>query len=321
VTPDNVVVVDSSRISAGPLLTGTLQPERMAQIRAELSGAMVSVATERGQRVGRGETLGRIDDATMQDNFISARSGVTTAEQAAAVARRNVERSEALLHAGAISESALEDARLQFQTAESQLADARARLVQAQTQLDKTTVRAPFAGIVSDRQINAGDIVQPGSALFTVVDPSSMRLEGAVPASELERVRVGANVEFTAAGYADRTFTGKVVRVNPTTDPATGQIPVIASIPNSGGDLVGGLYAEGLVATESRVGLIVPLSAVEIAQERAEVLRLRQGKSSVWPLRPVCAMNARSASKSQPASHAATRCSWARRGPYLQARA
>ncbi len=277
VTPDNVIVVDSARIAAGPSLSGSLRPENVAQIRAELAGAMVNVSAERGQRVSRGAVLGRIDDTAVRDNFLSARSALTTAEQAAALAARNVERSEAPHAAGAIAESALEDARLQLQVTESQRADAQARLALAQSQLEKTTVRAPFAGVVAERMVAAGDIVQPGTALFTVVDPSSMRLEAAIRASDLARARRGASVEFTVAGYAGRTFEGRITSISPTTDPASGQIPVIANLPNVSGELVGGLYAEGRIAAESRVGLVVPLAAVDLTERGAEVLRMRGG--------------------------------------------
>lgn len=278
VTPDNVLVVDSARIDSGPSLSGALQPERQAQLRAELSGAVVSVQVDRGERVARGALLGRIDDTSVRDAFLSARSSATTAEQAEAVARRNVERSEALLRAGAISESALEDARLQLEMATSQRADARARLSQAQSQLGKTELRAPFAGVVAERAVSAGDVVQPGTLLFTVVDPGSMRLEGAVPAFDLGGVRAGAPVEFTVSGYGARVFEGEITHVSPVADPATGQIPVIARIPNTGGDLVGGLYAEGQVASESRRSLVVPLSAVDVEPGGGgEVLRLKNG--------------------------------------------
>lgn len=277
ITPDNVVVVDSGTIESGPTISGALQAERRAQIRAELSGAIVAVSAEQGQRVASGALLGRIDDTVVRDNFLSARSTATTAEQAATVARRNVQRSEALLQAGAISESALEDARLQLQTAESQQADAQARLAVAQDQLGKAEIRAPFAGIVSERAINAGDIVQPGAPLFTVVDPASMRLEGSVAATQLEHVRVGAPVSFAVTGYGDRAFEGRVTRVAPTADAATGQINVIAELPNASGQLVGGLYAEGLIAAAATTGLVVPLTAVDVSPDGAEVLRLKNG--------------------------------------------
>jgi RND family efflux transporter MFP subunit len=277
VTPDNIVVADSARIESGPTISGTLQPQDVANVRAEVAGPVVQTYAERGQTVSRGALLARLDDAALRDAFLSARSAVTTAEQSAEVARRNLERQERLAAAGAVSESSLENARLAAQSAESQHADARARLALAQQQLAKTEVRSPMAGIVSERAVNGGDVVQPGSPLFTVVDPRSMRLEGAVPSSELGLVAVGAAVEFTVNGYPGRIFAGAVERISPVADPATGQVAISVSVPNAGGDLVGGLYAQGRIAAQERQGIVVPLGAVDLSGQSPTVLRVAGG--------------------------------------------
>jgi RND family efflux transporter MFP subunit len=162
--------------------------------------------------------------------------------------------------------------------AETQFANARAIYSNAQKQQEKTIVRAPFAGVISARQANAGDIVSPGTALFTIVDPSTMRLEASVPAAALSVVRVGLPVEFTVAGYDTRRFTGRVTRVNPTADAATGQVRIIASIPNAGASLVGGLFAEGRVASETRTAPVVPVGAVDERGVRPSVMRIKNGK-------------------------------------------
>ncbi len=132
-------------------------------------------------------------------------------------------------------------------------------------------------GIISERAVSAGDIVSPGSLLFTVVDPSSMRLNASVPASELGAVRTGAPVEFHVTGYAGRVFTGTLDRINPTADPATGQIPISASIPNAGGRLVGGVFAEGRIGATTTTALAVPISAVQRTGTAASVLRVSGG--------------------------------------------
>jgi RND family efflux transporter MFP subunit len=278
VTAENVVVVDSARIETGPSLSGSLQPERGATVRAEISGPVLRVGAERGQSVRAGTLIVHIDDVALRDAFLSARSAFSTAEQSATIARRNAERAQTLFQAGAIAERQLEDARLAAETSAAQLTDARARLVLAQNQLAKASVRAPFAGVISERFVNVGDVVQPGSDLFTIVDPGSMRLEASVPAGELARVRVGAPVEFVVTGYAGRVFEGRVSRVNPTVDPGTRQVTVYVSIPNSEGRLVGGLYAEGRVATESSTGLVVPLDAVDFNATPNTVLRIRASR-------------------------------------------
>ena len=276
VTPENIVVAASARIESGPTISGALQPRHEANVRAEVGGSVLETYAERGEAVVRGAPLARLDDAALRDAFLSARSATNTAEQGAIVARRDLERQQALASAGAVSESTLEGARLAVQSAESQLADARARLSMAQEQLAKTEVRSPIRGVVSERAVSAGDVVQPGSPLYTVVDPTSMRLEGAVPTNELSLVEVGARAEFTVNGYPGRLFTGRVERVSPTADPATGQVGVTVTIPNAGGDLVGGLYAEGRVAAQQREGIVVPASAIDDAQAPS-VLRVKGG--------------------------------------------
>jgi RND family efflux transporter MFP subunit len=161
---------------------------------------------------------------------------------------------------------------------ESQLADAKARLSLAQKQLDDAQLRAPFGGIVSVRQVNAGDVVSPGTAMFTLIDPTSMRLEGSVPAAQLGAIRIGAPVSFTVSGYPDRRFEGRITRINPTADATTGQVRVVVSIPNARGGLVGGLFAEGRVASEKHEGLTAPATAVDVRGLRPAVLRLKDGK-------------------------------------------
>jgi RND family efflux transporter MFP subunit len=126
--------------------------------------------------------------------------------------------------------------------------------------------------------VSSGDIVQPGSSLFTVVDPSSMRLEASVPAEQLSEIRVGVPVTFTVSGYPGREFVGRIVRVNPTADPTTRQVRIYVSIPNAGRTLVGGLFASGRVSTASRTGLVVPSSAVDLRGTSPSVMRVRGGK-------------------------------------------
>ena len=122
-------------------------------------------------------------------------------------------------------------------------------------------------------------MVTPGSAVATVVDPASMRLEGSVPAEQVASLRVGAAVQFRVNGYPDRVFTGKVDRINPTADPATRQVRVYVSIPNEGGALVGGLFAQGRVATSSRMSTTAPLSAVDDRGTAPTVMRLAKGRA------------------------------------------
>jgi RND family efflux transporter MFP subunit len=274
---ENIVLVRQTELAMGPGLSGTLGAEREATVRAEVGGRILETMVDEGSRVSTGTTLARIDDATVRDNFLSARSGVTTAQTAADIAKRELERSEKLAQAGAIAERELEMARRTDIAAQSQLADARARLTIAQKSLDDTRVKAPFDGVVSKRDVSAGDVVQPGGALFTVIDPTSMRVEGTIPAAELGSVRPGAPVTFSVNGYSEK-FAGRVTRINPMADPTTGQVRLVVSIPNARTQLVAGLYAEGRIASAKRKGLTAPTSAVDLTAVRPFVVRIKDGK-------------------------------------------
>lgn len=279
VSPENITVVQKSMITSGPAISGTLVADRTASIRAEVAGSVVAVLLDPGAPVSKGTPLVRIDDTVVRDAFLSARSGVTQASMGADIAKREQERAEKLLAAGAIAQSAVEQARRAALGAVASLDDAKARLASAQKNLDNTVVKAPYDGVVSERQVNPGDVVAPGAPLMTVVDPSTMRLEGAVPADQLGAVRVGAPVTFSVTGYPGRTFTGTISNIYPSADPGTRQVRLFARIPNAGRGLVAGLYATGRVANITHDGIVVPATAVDLRGLKPIAVRLRGGKT------------------------------------------
>lgn len=277
VGPEGIAIVDNTTLAVGPQLSGSLVAERTAQIRAEVPGAIVQVFHDPGAAVTKGTSLAKIDDRAIMDAYLSARSGFNAATNAAEVAARELDRAQKLFAAGAISEAVFENARRADLSARSFLDDAKARLSQAEKQRDAANVLAPYNGVVADRMVNPGDIVAPGTPLFSLVDPSTMRLEAAVPASELAMIRLGAKVTFTVTGYPGRTFEGRISSINPQADPQTRQVRLFVRIPNAGQRLVAGLFAEGRVASEERSALTVPAAALDLRGLTPEVVRLKNG--------------------------------------------
>jgi len=275
--PDNIAVARTDTLRSGPAISGTLTADREARIRSEMSGAVLATNVEQGERVSAGTVLGRLDDASIRDAAISARSLVAQATAAAEQAARELQRSKTLAAAGAIAERDVEVADRASLSSQAQLADAKARLSSAERMLRNTIIRAPFAGVVAERAVSPGDVVSPGAALFTVIDPSSLRVEASVPTSALADVRVGAPVLFTVNG-SDRVLEGRITRVSPMVDPQTKQVRLLASVPNSAGGLVAGLFVEGRVASQKRVGVLVPENAIDQTGIVPNVMRLKGGK-------------------------------------------
>jgi RND family efflux transporter MFP subunit len=264
---------------SGPDISGTLEPEREAVLRAQVSGSVLQTNADQGQGVSAGAVLARIDASGISDAYTSARAQVVAARNNYDIARNDQARNQKLLAAGAIAERDIEQSRRAAISAQAALEDANARLATAQKAYRSTTVTAPFNGIVSERPVSSGDVVQPGTALFTVVDPSSMRLEASVPAEQLASIRIGVPVNFTVSGYPGREFAGRITRINPTADPTTRQVRIYVSIPNAGRTLVGGLFASGRISTASRTGLVVPTSAVDLRGTSPSVVRIKGGKA------------------------------------------
>lgn len=274
---ENLFVAETRTVETGPAVSGTLVADREATVRAEVGGTVIQVAVEAGQPVGRGTLLGRISDDAIRDQVQSARSAARTASEALAVARRNAERSERLAAAGALAERDLEQARWSATNAEAALAEANARIAAAEKQWSYTQLRSPIGGVVSERHVRAGDVVSAGNPLFTVVDPTSLKLEAQVPVATIEALRVGTRVPFTVDGLGDRVFEGRIARINPAVDPMTRQVRITVTLPNHSGRLVAGLFAQGRAATESRTGVAVPLSAIDRSGLRPVVTRIRNG--------------------------------------------
>jgi membrane fusion protein (multidrug efflux system) len=275
---ENVVSVTKGTVIVGPIISGELRPQREATVRAELGGQMLQVTVEEGQSVRRGQLLGRIETRTLESAKTSAQSMVRSAENALAVATREAERADKLVKAGALAARDVDVARNAVSSAEAQLADARNRLAAAERELADAIISAPIAGIISRRSVNTGDVVGIGTELFTIIDPSSMRLEAAVPSDDLRQLRRGSMVNFQVRGY-DQALEGEIERIAPEADATTRQVPIFVAVPNSGGRLVSGLFAEGRVISDSAEGLIVPANAVNRTGAAPWVLRVKDGRT------------------------------------------
>lgn len=276
--PENIAVASNGTLTTGPALSGTLLPDREALIRSQITGSVTQTYVEQGSSVAAGAVLARIDASGISDAYNSARSGVTSARNSADLAAHDLARNQRLLAAGAIAERDIEQSRRASIAASAALEEAKARLASAERQLRNTVITAPFSGIVSERPVSAGDVVQAGTAVVTVVDPSSMRLEASVPTEQLASIRPGIPVSFTVSGYPGRQFVGHVTRINPTVDPATRQVRIYVSIPNTGRALVGGLFATGRLGSDVRTGLVIPTSALDARGATASVMRIRGGR-------------------------------------------
>lgn len=280
----SIAVVRSTQVTNGPRLSGTLQPQQSATILAEVGGTVSGVHVAEGQNVVRGTPLATIADETAADAARNARTAVQSGETAVMVARRDLDRSSSLAAAGAVPRRDIDVARSQVATAQAQLAQARTQLDQAQERVGNQRVVASMTGVVSEKRVSSGDVVTPGAPLFTIVDLSTLQLEASVTTDALGALQPGAAVDVEVRGYTGQRFRGTITRISPTVDAATGQVRVFILINNEGRRLVGGLFAEGTVTTVSRMGLVIPLAALDETGGQPAVTRVRNGVAEHVPV-------------------------------------
>lgn len=257
IAPEDITTIQTNAFASGPSITGSLQPERKADLRAEVSSLVLQVLKENGEKVSKGDLLVRLDDTSIRDSLHSAQESERAASHSLDQAQRQFERLKTLRASGMVSMQSLEDAEIKRNNAQSELAAAKTRTVQARQQLQRTEVRAPFNGIISERKVSNGDTAQVGKELIKVIDPSSMRFEGVVSADAVSQVKIGQSVNFNVNGYPGQSFNGNVKRINPQANPVTRQVEVLVSFSNTQ-PKVSGLYAEGQIEAGSLTTLMIP---------------------------------------------------------------
>jgi membrane fusion protein, multidrug efflux system len=278
-SPEDLLKVENNALGSGPSITGSVEPERRADLRAEVPAVVIAVLKENGDPVKRGDLLVRLDQTSIRDSLNSAQASERAAAQAFEQAERQYQRMTKLRETGVVSMQQLEDVEIQRNSAQSEREAARSRAVTARQQLERTEVRAPFDGIVSDRKVSAGDTTQIGKELLKVIDPTSLRFEGRVSADAIGAVKTGQHVGFRIHGFDQRDFDGRVMRVNPSANSTTRQVEVLVAFmdPKQQPD-VAGLYAEGRIDTETNPAITLPAASIVREGDNAFTWRLKDGK-------------------------------------------
>jgi membrane fusion protein (multidrug efflux system) len=275
ISPEDLRTVGRSDFGGGPVVNGTLQPGRRADLRAEIGALVQQVLKDNGEAVRTGELIVRLDDSAIRDSLASAEESQRAATQAFDQTERVLARQKTLQAQGMTSTQALEDAELRRNNAQSELVAARARVASARQQLRRTEVRAPFDGVVSERKVSAGDTAQVGKELFKVIDPASLRFEGLVSADRLHELQVGQAVSFKVAGAGPQAFAGRLRRIDAAANATTRQVEVIIAFADPAkAPRVAGLFAEGRIETGIAQRLVLPEASIVRSGEQAYAWRV-----------------------------------------------
>ncbi|MCP4660316.1 MAG: efflux RND transporter periplasmic adaptor subunit [bacterium] len=269
---ERVVVVRTLTTAAGEVsdvagLPADLLPLRRAALAAEVAGTVEAVHVDEGAEVAKGQVLIEIDTRTLEQQ-------VAEAEAVERQRQAYFDRAEKLLERRSITEQ-------QYLDAVTARAVAVAQLESARLLLEKSGLKAPWAGTVAIRRVEVGDYVIPGQSAVELVDVRRLKVRAPAPSSDVPFLRPGLPAEVRVDAYPGEVFDGEVVRLAAELDSAARTLDVEVEIPNHDRRLRPGMYArlELLRRTLSDV-VVVPLDAV-IQLEDARVLYVVEDERAV----------------------------------------
>ncbi len=248
--PVETALITRGSISAFLSFNSTVETEAMVDIYPQTTGQVEALLVEEGRIVKEGEPLLKIEDSEL-------RLEVEESTANFAHLQRNFGRSEDLYTRNLINKQDYENQRYQLETA-------RIRLERAQLRLAYTTVRAPFAGVISTREAQVGARVASGTKLFSMVKLDELVTRVYVPGRYLSAVAADQSAVITSEFMPNKTFQGWVKRISPVVDPKSGTFKVTVGLRNENpGDLPPGLFVGVRVITDTRNdSVLVPKRAV-----------------------------------------------------------
>lgn len=250
-------------ISVRAASVGSLEADKIVEMRSETEGVVQRILADEGQRVEAGDVLIQLDARELRARYDAAAATLERARAEAENLRIRLERNEALLEQGAISQQAFDDLRTSHDLAKTRAEEARANLALARRMLEKTTIRAPFDGTIGSRSFYIGDLIEQGQLLYTIVDDDTLKVEFSIPERYLEAVERGSPVTVRVGSLPDERFRGSVSFISPIVQPESRTLALKAVIPNPETRLRAGQFADVELALRQRQdAVLLPETAI-----------------------------------------------------------
>jgi membrane fusion protein (multidrug efflux system) len=246
-------------------LSGSIEANEQVELRSEVSGIAEKIYFTEGSRVTKGQVLVKINDVELRAQLGQARTRMNLASE-------NARRAKLLFEKEAISREEYDIATADYKTAQAQT-----QLVNAQ--LAKTSIRAPFSGIVGLRNISPGTFVTPETLIASLVNSSQIKITFSIPEKYATQMKVNSTITFTVAGTNDK-YTAKIYALEPAVEVATRTLRVRALAQNPDGKLLPGTFANVTLPLEKiEDAFLIPSEAIVPVQEGKKVFVSANGKA------------------------------------------
>jgi len=266
--PLQTVAVQYREVDQTYAAEGVVEAVKQSTVAAQISGRVVAVNFDVGDRVKKGQVIVRIDATEVNQAYAAAQAQIAQADATLRNAKANYDRTQKLVEQKFMSPAAMDKAQADFQAAKAQLAAAQAGGGQAAATRGYANVVAPYSGVVSARHVELGEMAVPGKPLMTGFDPSELRVTASMPQYQLDAVRKlsRASVEFPAL---NKRVQASRMAILPAADSLTHTTQVRLDLPAGIEGLYPGMFARAHFAVGKAKKLLIPASAVARRSEVA----------------------------------------------------
>lgn len=271
--PVEVATIGTGALSRTTMVSGALEPIRTVGVNAQLAGALTSVRAEEGSAVGAGQVLAEVDAREIAAQVRSAQASL-------AFARSTAERSEQLFRDRVMTAA-------EYERDQAALAAAQASYDQLRTRLGYASVRAPISGVVVEKRVEAGDVVQNQARLFTIADVSTLVARVLVSELDVAGIREGDVAEVSLDALNGARFQARVRRVFPAADTTNRMVPVEVALGGSAARLLkpGYLARVTFKLGERSNVLLAPTAALVGTPQSRAVFLAKGNKAERRPIR------------------------------------
>lgn len=280
--PPALITVTQVRVGAFEVTEdtlGTLEAVIDPKIGAEVAGKVVRVLAFAGKAVKRGETLAVIDATDLALASQSEQAEVKRLEALLAQQDKLVERQQSLVAKGFFSQNAADDARAQRAAIAEQLASAQARAGIGRRSVGKTTITAPFDGVIENQMIAPGDYVKLGDPLFQLVSNQRLRAHLPFPETAAPRLSRGQTVHLTSPQAPGKVFEAKIADIRPSVAESSRALDIIVDLDNDGTLKAGGTVNASVQISAKAAALVVPEQSVVLRPAGKVVYAIVEGKA------------------------------------------
>lgn len=258
-------------------LTGSLTPNQSSDVAANTVGKILETKVERGSLVEKDALLVKVDPRTVALQAEEADALSKASDAQAKQAQEECDRADKLFNAGAITGADYDKQKSGCTTTLLNAKAAKARVASALKGIGDTNIKAPFAGMIAERYISAGEYVTAPTKVVRLVSIDPLRLELTVPEAAVAEVKEGLAVDFNVIALPGQDFVGSIRYIGPSLTKETRALLVEAIVPNAEKKLRPGMFATAKITLGDQPAVAIPKKAIRMDGTLAHAFIVRDG--------------------------------------------